>query len=451
MVGDSGGSVDEAGKPAHGVDASGVRRLPRVSRALEIARRAERFDEVERSDPVMAFVHLVAACAWMATVSIARAPEGIAFGILVAVAAVRVPRTARLYPGLFASGAFVLFLAFVEWQVLSVLWSSAPNLGVRDMLPRFVFVPLALWPVMHRWTAMMVALVAGAAVHGGVLTGVAIARTGWRPGQANGLLTKDICMTGVAFAVAVGAVAGRPWGRGWFGGASRGGALVTLVLGQLILGQRMPVIASAAGGAVAVARPRPGRRHAPWAWIGVGAVAIAVAGGFLAASPRNRAWISSSWSLVAADAGTVTDDRLMKVTGARLPLVRLGLELWWEHPVFGHGARSYALASKDRFTCAPADYGVPPTQSGVMSALACAHNAFLDEASERGIVGVGLLVALLAACWWRAWRLDPWSGTAGMLGVWTVACLTQSMTVRGVAVLLLAVIVARCAFVERDP
>ena len=422
-----------------------------MSRALEIARRTERFDEVERADPVMALVHLVAACAWMATLSIARAPEGIAFGILMAVAAVRAPKTARLYPALLGSAAFVLFLAFVEWQALSVLWSSAPNLGVRDWLPRFVFVPLALWPVMHRWPAMMVALVASAAVHAAVLTGVAVARTGWRPGQANGLLTKDICMTGVAFAVAVGAVAGRPWGRGWFGWASRAGVTVPLVLGQLILGQRMPVIASAVGGAVAVARPRAGRRRAPWAWIGVGAVAIAVAGGFLAASPRNRAWITRTWSLVAADADTVTDDQLMRISGARFPLYRLALELWTEHPVAGHGARSYAVASKDRFTCAPADYGIPPTKIAIMSTLACAHNAFLDEASERGIIGIGLLVALIAACWWRAWRLDPWSGTAGMLGVWTAACLTQSMTVRGVAVLVLAVLVTRCAFVERDP
>jgi O-antigen ligase len=109
------------------------------------------------------------------------------------------------------------------------------------------------------------------------------------------------------------------------------------------------------------------------------------------------------------------------------------------------------MESKDRFTCAPSDYGIPPKQADVMANLVCAHNAFLDEASERGVIGLGLLVALLAACWWRAWKLDPWSGTAGMLGVWTVACLTQSMTVRGVAVLLLAVIVTRCAFVERDP
>ena len=416
-----------------------------------MARRADRFAEVERADPTMAFVHLVAACAWMATLSIARAPEGITFGILMAVAAVRVPRTVGLYPGLVSSAAFVLFLAFVEWQALSVLWSSAPNLGVRDWLPRFAFVPLALWPVMHRWRTMMFALVAGAAVHGGVVAGVAFVRTGWRPSQANGLLTKDICMTGVAFAAAFGAMAGRPWGGRWFGWASRAGVAVPLVLGQLILGQRMPVIASAFGGVLAIARPRLGARRAPWAWIGVGAVAIAVTGGFLATSPRNRAWLAGAWTMVTSDASDVTDSQLMQVSSARMPLYQLALELWAEHPVFGGGARSFAMESKDRFTCAPSDYGIPPKQADVMANLVCAHNAFLDEASERGVIGLGLLVALLAACWWRAWKLDPWSGTAGMLGVWTVACLTQSMTVRGVAVLLLAVVVTRCAFIERDP
>lgn len=422
-----------------------------MSRALEIARRTERFDEVERSDPVMATVHLAAACAWMATLSIARAPEGIAFGVLMAVAALRAPRTIALYPMLLSSWAFVLFVALAEWQALSALWSAAPGIGVRDWLPRFAFMPLALWPVMHRWRTLAAALVCGAAVHGFIIAAATVVRAQWRPGAASGVLTPDICMTSLALAVAVAALPSRPWPRPWPGAIVRAGAGSAIATALVLLGQRMPAIAAVCGGAVSFLRPSPGQRFRTVAWIVGAAAVLGVAAALMSATPRNRAWMGRAVAMIAGDAGAVTDAQLNEVSGARIPLARLALEVWREHPLCGAGARTYADAARRRFAEDPAEYGIPPAKVARMSTLACAHNAFLDEASERGIVGVGLLVALLAACWWRAWRLDPWSGTAGMLGVWTVACLTQSMTVRGVAVLLLAVIVTRCAFVERDP
>ena len=422
-----------------------------MSRALEIARRAERFDEVERADPLMAFVHLVAACAWMATLSVARAPEGIAFGILMAVAAVRVPRTARLYPALLGSSAFVLFLAFVEWQALSVLWSSAPNLGVRDWLPRFVFVPFALWPVMHRWRTLMVPFVASAAVHGGLVGSVALWKHGWSPSASNGLLTSDICMTGIVMAVAFAALGAQSSTHPARRLAPRVIMGMPILAGILLLGQRMPVIASAVGVVMSAARPQSRGRVGVQGIARGSIVALAVAAVLLASSARNRAWLGSAWQAACAPQGTVTEAQVANVTTSRPQLARIAAAMWSEHPWAGAGARTYEHEARRRLTEDPTAYGVAENQRRWLTDAACAHNAFLDEASERGIIGVGLLVALLAACWWRAWRLDPWSGTAGMLGVWTVACLTQSMTVRGVAVLVLAVLVTRCAFVERDP
>jgi O-antigen ligase len=226
---------------------------------------------------------------------------------------------------------------------------------------------------------------------------------------------------------------------------------VPLLAGIILLGQRMPVIASVFGFATSAARTQA-RGRLGFGRIAVGSmVALTIAVALLASGARNRAWLGTALQAACAPQGTVTDAQFANVTTSRPQLARIAAAMWSEDPWTGAGARSYEHEARRRLTEDPAAYGVAANQRKWLTDAACAHNAFLDEASERGVIGLGLLVALLAACWWRAWKLDPWSGTAGMLGVWTVACLTQSMTVRGVAVLLLAVIVTRCAFVERDP
>jgi hypothetical protein len=58
------------------------------------------FEAVERRDPTWSAIHLLAAMAWCAAISLGRAPEAICFGILAAVTVIRLPSTARLYPAL---------------------------------------------------------------------------------------------------------------------------------------------------------------------------------------------------------------------------------------------------------------------------------------------------------------------------------------------------------------
>jgi O-antigen ligase len=421
-----------------------------VNRAPEIARRAERFDEVERADPVMASIHLAAACGWMAALTIARAPEGIAFGILAAVAVARLPRTARLYPALFACGAFVLLVGFAEWQGLSTLWSRAARLGANDFVPRFAFVPLLLWPVMNRWRVLLTAFVSAATVHGILVAVVYLARFGGTPGAGSGVFTSDIGVTGLTLAIAVPALGGRPIVAGWVGWATRISAAGACVTGITMLGQRMPPMAAMAGAAAAFGRGVRGPRRAwrlPLAAF-VGGTAIAVA--MLVASPRNRGWISDVSGLLSGRAQEATTDAMFLASSARVPLARVAIDVWQDHPMIGSGSRGFAMENASRVATDPAAYGVPGPYAQAFSSLTCAHNAFLDEAAERGIIGVVLLAALMAACWRDAWRNDPWSGTAGMMATWTVACLTQSMTVRGVPMMLLAVIVTRVCAVERE-
>jgi O-antigen ligase len=418
-----------------------------------MARRADRFAEVERADPTMAFVHLVAACAWMATLSIGRAPEGIAFGILMAVAAVRAPKTARLYPQLVGCSALVLLVAFAEWQGLSSLWSSAPRLGARDYLPRYVFIPLALWPVMHRWPTAIAAFAIPAAVHGAAIAIAGFARHGWNPGVHNGLATNEIGMTGHAFAIAVAVLAGAAGPRSIAGWMTRIASIAAIATGVLSMGQRTPILAATAGAGTSLAmrwrgalRTTRGRIR-----VAVAVACIALLGvGFLGASHRNRAWIRGLARLTDPTTGSPTDSALWDATSARLPLYRVALDIWGDHPVIGAGARGFAIGNAERAESRPGDFGVPQAAAPDFAKLTCAHNGFLDEAAERGIVGVALLAALVGSCWLGALRLDAWPGTAGMIAAWSVASITQPVTVRGVPMMILAIIVTRVCAVERE-
>jgi O-antigen ligase len=370
-----------------------------------------------------------------------------------AVAAVRAPKTARLYPQLVGCSALVLLVAFAEWQGLSSLWSSSSKIGVRDFLPRYVFVPFALWPLMHRWPALVTAFAAPAVVHGAAIAIVGLSRHGWRPGMHNGLATNDIGMTGHAFAIAVAMLAGVPGPRGIAGWVSRIASIAALMSGVLSMGQRTPALAATVGAFVSfVARKRAALRT-PRGRIGIAAALIGVAmlgTGFLAASQRNRAWLEGMIRLTEAPAGSITDAALSDATSARLPLFRVALDVWREHPLIGAGAHGFAIGNAERTSSRPDEFGIPPKLTSAFAKLTCAHNGFLDEAAERGIVGVALLAALVGSCWLGALRLDAWPGTAGMIAAWSVASITQPVTVRGVPMMILAIIVTRVCAVERE-
>ncbi len=417
-----------------------------MTHTSSLARCEGRLAEVERADPTLAAVHLLAACAWMATLCISRAPEGVAFGVLAVVAVIRAPRTWKTYSGLMASGTFVLLLAFAEWQGLSTMWSKSRNLGIGDCVPRYAFVPLMLWPVMHRWRLLILAFAAAASLHGAIISVANISKHGWQPRSDNGVLTNEIGITGLTLAVALALLGSKPGPSGAHGLCARIAAAVACLPGMLLLGQRMPTIAAAVGFVTALVRPSQSTRRNAVIAAALVLGSLAVGLGALSATPRGRELARYVLS-VAVDGTNV--DALNRASNFRLPLARVAVAVWQDHPVVGAGAKSFAIEFPKRIAEAPASFGVPEDQARILTHLTCVHNAFLDEAAERGVVGFMLLVALMAACWRGAWGADAWSGTAGMLATWTIACMTQSMTVRGVPMMLLAVIVTRICAVER--
>ena len=102
----------------------------------------------------------------------------------------------------------------------------------------------------------------------------------------------------------------------------------------------------------------------------------------------------------------------------------------------GEGVIPLTAADPDFYECSP-------ERTALIAKLTSAHNAFLDEAAARGVVGVSLLAALVATCAWWAWKADPSTATLGMLAAWFGLSLTTPASLRTVPMMLLALIVAR--------
>ncbi|MBL9140864.1 MAG: hypothetical protein JNK53_03260, partial [Phycisphaerae bacterium] len=134
----------------------------------------EPFQSIERRAPGIAAIHLIIGCAWCFSLSLGAAVEGAMFGLLLAVALVRLPATHSLYPRLLASPVGLAYLAMVAWQLASNMWSVIPVDDWGDALfSRRLFVLLALWPLAARWRSLLVALCAGALL-GAAATAVAV-------------------------------------------------------------------------------------------------------------------------------------------------------------------------------------------------------------------------------------------------------------------------------------
>ena len=391
-------------------------------------------------------MHLLAGCLWLMLLGVSRGAEGVAFGLLMAVAVIRLPVTWRIYARLVDATPFLLLLCFALWQSLSVLWSQAKNVGLNDVLPRYALACLAIWPLMGRWRTLMLALAAGAVGYAGFVLVLSASKATPAQQAAMSWVMKDAPAAGMTMAMAVAAMTVHPWPRGiWARLAMVLGAGVALG-GIGALGQRMPMITGIGGAIVGLTAPAHGpRRLRRLAWrMALGAVVLATAGSLalMVSNPRNRAWVTNMFT-AARDGHALTTQEAADLTGLRGPLARMATTIWAEHPLFGAGAHGFAVESKRRLAAEPDFYGCSPEQTAELIKVTSAHNAYLDEAVARGIVGISLLAALVATCAWWAWKADPSTATLGMLATWFGMSLATPASLRTIPMMLLALIVAR--------
>jgi O-antigen ligase len=392
-------------------------------------------------------MHLVAGCLWLMLLGVSRGAEGVAFGLLMAVAVIRLPVTWRIYARLVDATPFLLLLCFALWQSLSVLWSQAKGVGINDVLPRYVLACLAIWPLMGRWRTLMLALAAGAAGYAGFVMVLSASTVTPAQQELMARVFSDVPTAGITMAIALAAMTGRPWPRGmWARGTIVLGAGAVLC-GIGSLGQRMPMIAGISGAMAGLLAPAGGNRTLrSLAWrLALALAAVAMLGSLALAlgNARNRAWVSTLYSTVTAVEGPLKQDEAAQLSSDRAPLARMAIAIWRDHPLFGAGAQGFAVENKRRIAADPEFYGCSPERTAGLAKLNSAHNAYLDEAAARGIVGISLLAALVATCAWWAWKADPSTATLGMLAAWFGLSLTTPASLRTIPMMLLALIVAR--------
>jgi O-antigen ligase len=124
--------------------------------------------------------------------------------------------------------------------------------------------------------------------------------------------------------------------------------------------------------------------------------------------------------------------------------------IWRSHPIIGAGTRSWGREFPPIVNAEHERLGVPaaPATIAAIAKLPGAHNAYLEELAERGIVGFLLLAAVLVLSARTLWRQCPAVDAvmaSALLAAWMTAALAESQSSQGVPTLLLCFVVARAA------
>jgi len=116
--------------------------------------------------------------------------------------------------------------------------------------------------------------------------------------------------------------------------------------------------------------------------------------------------LSSGWQSSSLDASSAV----------RLDLWSSALRMFDAHPLFGVGYLNYA-ANLPAYFIDTGNYGISIVQ---FSQLDFAHNTYLTVIAETGLVGAGMVAALVVLGWHRAWaaaRSGDWAGEGAVLGL----------------------------------
>jgi O-antigen ligase len=417
--------------------------------------RTPEFEAVERRDPTWSAIHLLSAMAWCAAISLGRAPEAICFGILAAVAVIRLPSTARLYPALLRSPVFVALLAFAAWRGVAIFWSPNEQASWKDALMRAALVPALLWPLSHRWRQLAVAMATGAAVSATAMLGRNFDGHRFLRYESGKRLIGTPAT--VAMVLAMGVSLSAAWAMAARERAARIVAAVAALLcvgGMLVLDFRTGYVAAFGGfcwAALCSARD-PRRRRALVA--GAAVVAIAGAATVGALSWRSADQLGALRQLMSGeDRSDHANDAAQiayRFTSARSPVWLGAVAIWRSHPIIGAGTRSWGREFPPIVNAEHERLGVPaaPATIAAIAKLPGAHNAYLEELAERGIVGFLLLAAVLVLSARTLWRQCPAVDAvmaSALLAAWMTAALAESQSSQGVPTLLLCFVVARAA------
>ncbi|MEM9167915.1 MAG: O-antigen ligase family protein [Planctomycetota bacterium] len=353
-----------------------------------------------RDHPGWHAAHIISGFAFLLSLGGPITPLELAGAPLMLVTALRLPHTWRLYAypegGLFRQPVMLAVLAWLGWALLAFAWSPDRAHALDEFgSVRWLWVPIALWPVLDRRLLFVVALCLGmVGLHASQATQWLANRFGWEsldfdhyPDRISGWNAPVVCgslltaMLGVHLGPALLLRGGLAW-------VARGAAGITLVA-LIATGTRGAWIAAAAliGLAVLVAvrrRSRAGVRT--FAVLGVLALPVLIGGWFVVGDGIRSRVDEASREINAV----LTDANYHTSTGGRIIMWKWAGEAVAARPITGIGTGGYQAWVNGQ----QAQRGIDPKTQRV---LAHAHGTLIHIAAVQGVIGLALAVVVIAA------------------------------------------------------
>lgn len=317
---------------------------------------------------------------------------------------------------------FALFaVAWLLWLMLSITWSPDRAAGWHEAAySRWMWLALAIWPVLDRRPWFIAALCVGfACAHAAQLAELFVVREGgtlfshppapdplarisgwWHQPAAGGVM----CVTSLGLHIAP-AMMGKGWRR-WTGIAgtlvagaallmtgSRGSMLAACALVGVVAAVALTRALSAARTTQSALTQRMSRRRT--AVLFFAALALFIAGIWVIAGKS----VASRVSLARDELARVRQGDTNSDIGARVVAARAAMDAFTTAPFLGHGAGSFSHLSRAYAT----DRAIPIDDFRLQK-LATAHSTPLQALATTGLVGGGLLLGAWGCALWGAGR-----------------------------------------------
>jgi len=399
-------------------------------------------------------LHVAAALLFAFLAPLDQGPNSIASAVLLSVAAVRVMVFPALFTPLLRWPPLWLAAGWVGWMALSAQWSMHPDPLRLAAGQRMLLVVVALFPVLDASRAIAWALIASAATNAAVQVaqkfGVLLPAQGasWRPSGIVALPAVAAMNAGSAILLALAL-----WTR--VRAAPRialGTAIALCAAGMALAASRQPILAMGPAllllgtmlARFSFARPR------------------AILGGFAALALLGALAVLATGGDVLRYLGAAQADAAAAMRGEvgfssihlRLHWWRLGIEQWLAHPWIGGGLGGFTGFVAEH--PATAEFMARSGISEREMLQIHPHSTYVRALAETGVVGFGLLAALLATVLRGALRHAARApvevtGACAALCFFLLATAAECVELMNIAYAHLAVIVALCALPRAEP
>lgn len=402
----------------------------------------EALAQVRQRDALSDRVHFALALLYVALIPLATAPAGIASGLLLGCAILRLRQTYRLYYLLTRDWLVWLFLGWGVWHAASILWSADPHQGLHELRAyRMAISPLLLVPVLDRMNWLVGAFLVGVAGQNLVQLAQWV---GWYPkkpgdgerirGLIHPIQTGTMCTAAMCWHLS--AALRAPARVRWLSIAG----FMLAGLGLVLTGSRGPWISAAAAlsvGVVIFAWTGPVQRRQVFQFILLAAAAALIIG------TLSKDVITKRINETLREIPRVMEGKYRGDIGDRIASWAVGWEMFIDAPIHGVGAGGFHDAVKEH------------TSNKRLKNAYHAHSMYVHVLACTGIVG-GLIVAgLLLISIVRIWQHPPVGiyadGFLLVLLSWLIAAMFDAYQASGLPFGLFAFLMAASLMIWRRP